>query len=285
MISRSAKITIVGLGLLGGSYAKGFFNAGYRNVYGIDIDEEAIAFAKKYGWIKEGGDDVNLVKDSDIIISALYPTTFISWVKENQHLFKKDCILTDVTGIKEEVMKEIRSFLRSDVEFIPCHPMAGREYKGIHYADPSLFFDANFIIIKDENTSSRALEVAQDIAKILKFKHVVTLNAKQHDEMIGFLSQLTHVIAVSLMNVNDNTNLAEYTGDSFRDLTRIAKINEDLWPELFLLNKENLSKEISSFVDELNAFKKLLEEEDKEVMKEKLIQSTKRRKKFDEEAL
>lgn len=281
MISRGAKITIVGLGLLGGSYAKGFYNAGYRNVYGIDIDPEAIAFAKKYNWICEGGDDPNLVKDSDIIISALYPRTFIDWIKQNQSLFMEGAILTDVTGIKRVVIDEINQVLREDVEFIPCHPMAGREYKGIQFADPSLFTSANFIIIDDGSASEKAIDVAQSIAKILKFKNVVTLDADKHDEMIGFLSQLTHVIAVSLMNVNDNSHLSEYTGDSFRDLTRIAKINENLWPELFLLNKKNLVDEIDHFVEEMNAFKELLETENVDGMKEKLIQSTERRKAFD----
>ena len=99
--------------------------------------------------------------------------------------------------------------------------------------------------------------------------------------MIGFLSQLTHVIAVSLMNASDNTHLKEYTGDSFRDLTRIAKINEDMWPELFILNKENLIHEIRVFTDEMNAFAKLIEEEDVDTMKQKMIISTQRRKQFD----
>lgn len=281
MISKMAKITIVGLGLLGGSYAKGFFNAGYHNVYGIDIDPEAIAFGKKYNWIKDGGDDPAIAKDSDIVISALYPHTFVEWVKENQHLLKPGSVLTDVTGIKREVVKEIRSILREDIIFIPCHPMAGREYKGIQYADASLFHSANFIIIRDEQTDPKGIETAYDIAKILSFKHIAELTCEEHDEMIGFLSQLTHVIAVSLMNANDNSHLAEYTGDSFRDLTRIAKINENLWPELFILNKDYLIHEINQFVDEMNAFKDLLEKEDFAGMKQKLIQSTERRKVFD----
>ena len=123
--------------------------------------------------------------------------------------------------------------------------------------------------------------MAHDIAKLLKFHNVATLSAEEHDLIIGFLSQLTHVIAVSLMNVNDNTHLAEYTGDSFRDLTRIARINEDLWPELFIMNKDNLIKEIDNFTDEMKSFRDLLEKEDFEAMREKLITSTERRKAFE----
>ena len=280
MISRGDKITIIGLGLLGGSYAKGLSHAGYK-ITGIDIDPEAIAFAKKLNWIVDGGDDVNLVKDSDIVISALYPQTFIEWIKENQHLLKAGSILTDVTGVKKEVMAEINSILRDDVEFIACHPMAGREFKGIQYADPHLFEVANYIIVPTDKNSERGIEVANDIAKILKFHNVATLSAEEHDLMVGFLSQLTHVIAVSLMNVNDNSHLAEYTGDSFRDLTRIARINEDLWPELFIMNKDNLINEIDDFTNEMQEFKKMLEKEDFEGMRQKLITSTERRKAFD----
>ncbi len=280
MISRGSKITIVGLGLLGGSYAKGLFNAGYK-VTGIDIDPSAIEFAKQYNWIVEGGDDVNLVKDSDIVISALYPNVFIEWVKENQHLLKPGSVLTDVTGIKREVIQQIGEVLREDVEFISCHPMAGREFRGIQYADPHLFEVANYIIVPTEKNTEKGLSVARDLAKVLKFANVTELDAKEHDEMIGFLSQLTHVIAVSLMNTSDNSHLAEYTGDSFRDLTRIARINEALWPELFVLNKDNLIHEIDNFTNEMQAFKEMLENEDYEGMKEKLITSTERRKAFD----
>ena len=280
MISRGAKITIIGLGLLGGSYAKGFYNAGYRNIYGIDIDPEAISFAKKYGWICDGGDDPNIVKDSDIVISALYPQTFIDWIKEYQDLFKPGSILTDVTGIKKVVIDEINEVLRDDVEFIPCHPMAGREYKGIQFADPSLFSSANFIIIDDGNVSEKAMDVAESIAKILKFKNVVTLSSEEHDKMIGFLSQLTHVIAVSLMNVNDNSHLSDYTGDSFRDLTRIANINDKMWSELFLMNKEPLLEQIDIFIKEMETLRNMLKQDDKEGLRQKMQLSTKRRALF-----
>ncbi|MCH4208335.1 MAG: prephenate dehydrogenase [Solobacterium sp.] len=280
MISRGAKITIVGLGLLGGSYAKGFYQAGYT-VNGIDIDEEAVAYAKRMHWIQEGSTDPSLVEGSDIIISALYPRVFETWVKENQQYFKPGCILTDVTGIKREVISRINAELRDDVEFIACHPMAGREYRGIQYADCNLFTVANFIIVPTDKNTEQAKQTARDIAEILKFKRISELTPEQHDTMIGFLSQLTHIIAVSLMNVSDNTHLVDYTGDSFRDLTRIAKINEDLWPELFILNKDNLIREIDDFTAEMQNFRNLIQQDDTEEMKRLLRQSTERRKCFD----
>lgn len=282
MISRTSKITIVGLGLLGGSYAKGLFSASYP-CYGIDIDPQAIDFAKKYHWIKDGSQDPNMVKDSDIVIFALYPTAMITWLRNYQHLLKPGSLITDVTGIKKSVITEIQTFLRDDVEYISCHPMAGREYKGIQYADCTIFHQANFIIVPTEKNTTHAIETVTHLAQILRFAKISTLTMEEHDRMIGFLSQLTHVIAVSLMNVSDNPHLQDYTGDSFRDLTRIAKINESLWPELFVLNKGYLVDEIDRFIDELNSMKQAIETEDMAQMKEKMIQSTNRRKAFDKQ--
>lgn len=280
MIENNTVITIVGLGLLGGSYAQAFAGAGYH-VRGIDIDEDAVSFAKEKGWISEGSTDVNLVRDTDVLICALYPHVFVSWLKENQHLLKPGTLITDVTGVKRSVVSQISSFLRPDVEYIACHPMAGREYKGIRYADASLFEKANFIIVPTDRNTEEAVRTAEQIARILKFKKISTLTPEQHDEMIAFLSQLTHIVAVSLMNVKDNTHLADFTGDSFRDLTRIARINEDMWPELFMLNGDYLTAEIDALASELLRFSDLIRTGNTEEMKRLLIQSTQRRKAFE----
>ena len=280
MIKRSDKIGIIGLGLLGGSYAKGFYNAGYR-VYGIDIDPEAIAFAKRMKWIVEGGDDPALLSDCDIVISALYPRLFVEWIKENQHVFKEGIILSDVTGIKRQVIEEVNAVLRKDIEFIACHPMAGREYKGIAYADCNQFETSNFIIVPTENNSERAKEAGYDIGRILRFKTISELSPEEHDDIIGFVSQLCHVIAISLMNLSENEKLVDYTGDSFRDLTRIANINENLWPELFICNKDNLLKHIDALEHQVHILRDYIEEENIEAMKALMVEATARRKKFD----
>ena len=279
MISRAAKITIIGLGLLGGSYAKGFFNAGYR-VTGIDIDPGTIEYAKKMHWISEGGSDPELVRDSDIVISALYPVTFVEWIRQNQHLLKPGSILTDVTGIKRKVIDEINEILDPQIEFIACHPMAGREFKGITYADCNQFETSNFIIVPTEKNTERAINTAYDIARVLKFKTVSELNPEDHDRIIGFVSQLCHVIALSLMSMSDDPKLVDYTGDSFRDLTRIANINEDLWPELFICNKDNLMQEIDDLISQMTRMRDLIDEENVGEMKKIMIEATARRKRL-----
>ena len=280
MISKDTKITIVGLGLLGGSYAQGLSEAGCQ-VTGIDIDPQAIQYAKEQGWITEGGTDPELVSGSGIVISALYPKTFIEWVGKYQHLFSSGTILTDVTGVKRNVIREINAILRPDVEYIAAHPMAGRESQGIHFADCTRFHQANYIIVPTAANTERAIQTARDIAEALQFRYIGILTPEEHDNMIGFVSQLSHVIAVSLMNVTDCTDLVKYTGDSFRDLTRIASINENLWPELFLQNQDYLLAEIDAFVKEMQDFRDLLEAADVEGMKQKMITSTIRRKAFD----
>ena len=280
MINEKTKFAVIGLGVLGGSYVQALSRKGYACI-GVDIDEAALQYAKDKNWIMEGSQDASVIQDADIIVSALYPHTFVQWFKENQQYMKPGAVLTDVTGIKREIIKDINAELRNDVEFIACHPMAGKEFKGIQYADANRFANANFIIVPTEKNTKEAVATAHQLAEILGFTKISELTAEEHDRMIGFLSQLTHVIAVSLMNVSDNTHLVDYTGDSFRDLTRIAKINEDMWPELFILNKDNLIREINEFSDELLRFRNLLETEDVEGMKKKMIQSTERRKKFD----
>ena len=280
MIDHTMKIAIVGLGVLGGSYAQALSAKGI-SVIGIDTDEETVRFAKENGWIAEGGSDPAAVADADLVLCCLYPHVFVEWIKENGKYLKSGSILSDVTGVKQKIIGEINALLPEGVEFIACHPMAGRESRGIHFADASRFENANFIIVPTENNSQHAIDLAYGLAETLGFKKISCLSGQEHDQMIAFLSQLTHVIAVSLMNASDNTHLKEYTGDSFRDLTRIAKINEDMWPELFILNKENLIHEINVFVDEMNAFARLIETEDVETMKQKMIISTQRRKQFD----
>ena len=279
---KDKKFLIVGLGLLGGSIALGLKKWNHT-VYAIDIDEKAIEYALNNHIIDEGSTtcDSNLLNKADVIISGLYPSMIVDWIKDNQQYFKENALITDVTGVKGAIVYKIQEILRSDLEFIGAHPMAGKEVSGVYYADSSIFLPANLILTPTDKNTKETIDFMYEFGKELRFNNICELTVDKHDEMIGYLSQLTHVIAVSLMNANDSTHLKEYTGDSFRDLTRIAKINENLWTELFLLNKENLVLEIEQFVNEINDFKDALVNEDIDKMKQKFITSTNRRKYFD----
>lgn len=281
MITKDTTFAIIGLGLLGGSYAQGLKQAGYT-VYGIARRQETIDYALAHNLIDEGSTDPKLVKKADIVLFALYPKIMIEWIQENYYLFKPHAILSDVSGVKQGVVKPIQCLLEgSGNEFISTHPMAGKESSGIEEADVSMFKQANFIIVPTDKNTQAAIDTMYAVAKILQFNHISILSVEEHDQMIAFLSQLTHVIAVSLMNTHDNDKLVDYTGDSFRDLTRIAKINENMWSELFLFNKDNLLNQIDAFENSLSIFKEALKNEDIEQMKHLFRQSTQRRKKFD----
>lgn len=282
MIDGDTKFLIVGLGLIGGSYATALKKHG-RTVWAIDRDPAAIDYALNKGIIDRGYDhvDEDLIKGADMIIFGLYPHAMIGWIQKNQFLFSPGTLITDVAGVKCHVVDEIQKTLRPDVEFIGSHPMAGREISGVQNSSDAIFAPANFIITPTEKNTKEGAEALQELARLLGFAHIVTLSPKEHDEMIGFVSQLTHVIAVSLMNCNDNPRLSEYTGDSFRDLTRIARINENLWSELFLMNRQVLIGEIDAFVAEVENLKSKLAAGDEEGLKKLFIQSTNRRKQFD----
>lgn len=281
MIKKDTKFLIIGLGLLGGSYALGLKKEGY-SVYGIARREETITYALEHHMIDKGSIHVDeMVSEADVIIFGLYPTAIITWIEQYQHLFKPNALITDVSGVKCNIVDKVQSILREDVEFISAHPMAGKETSGIEYANIDMFKSANYIITPTEKNTQEAIDFSHDLAYTLHFNHIAVLSCEEHDHMIAFLSQLTHVVAVSLMNTHDNSHLVEYTGDSFRDLTRIAKINETMWTELFMLNKDILLEEIDAFMASISNFREVLANEDTDEMKRLFIQSTQRRKKFD----
>lgn len=282
MINHDKKILIVGLGLIGGSYARSLTKKGFY-VTAITRSASSIEYALNEKIIAKGYDYVNedAVREADIIVFSLYPKVFAKWIEENQHLFKSGAIITDVTGVKSCLVYDIQDKLRSDVEFIAAHPMAGREVYGVENSDDRIFYGANYIVVPTEKNTEYAIKICKDLGILLGFERISTLSPEEHDEMIGFVSQLTHCIAVSLMTCCDNEHLVAYTGDSFRDLTRIARINEDMWSELFMLNKDALLEQMDIFAKEFENLRNMIKNEEVEPMKEKMRLSTRRRALFD----
>ena len=281
-LDKNKNILIIGLGLLGGSYAKALSRKGYK-VKAITKEQSSVDYALKENIVQYATVNVEpeLVGEADLIIFALYPNIFINWIRENQHLFKSGAIITDVTGVKGSIVYKIQDMLRDDVEFISAHPMAGKETSGVENSDDSMFTSANYIVVPTEKNTKEAIELCCDLGEKLRFYNVSVLSVEQHDKMIAFLSQLTHCIAVTLMCSNDSEELVNYTGDSFRDLTRIAKINDEMWSELFLLNKDALLSEMDNFRNTFDEFYNALLNENRVKMREMMKCSTKRRKFFD----
>ena len=275
-------ILIVGLGLLGGSYAKGLKKLGFT-VNAITNDKTSVDFALQNGIIDYGTTKIEpeIIGKADLVIFALYPHTFKEWIKDNQQYFKSGAILTDVTGVKGCIVEDIQNMLRSDVEYIAAHPMAGKEVSGVENSDDAIFKGANYIVVPTEKNTDEAIELCKNLGELLGFKQVAILTVREHDKMIAFLSQLTHCIAVSLMCCNETPGLEAYTGDSFRDLTRIARINDDMWSELFLSNKNDLLEEMERFRTSFDELYEKIKNDDRDGMREMMRLSTERRKLFD----
>ena len=281
-VDTSKKILIVGLGLLGGSYAKVLKRFGFH-ISAITLEQSSVDYALKEGIIDEGTTelDANMIGDADLVIFALYPHVFVEWIEKNQGLLKSGALITDVTGVKGSIVYKIQDMLRPDVEFIAAHPMAGREVSGVENSTDKMFVGANYIVTPTQKNTQGAIQTCLELGRLLGFSNVTTLSPEEHDEMIGFLSQLTHCIAITLMTCNDKEDMEKFTGDSFRDLTRIARINDIMWSELFVANKSALLEQMTLFIDKFNELKTMLETEDVDSMRAMMRHSTERRALFD----
>ena len=282
MLDKTKRYLIVGLGLLGGKYALELSKAGFH-VDGINRSEGHLQYALDHGYIETGKthDFEDLVSQADHIIFGLYPTALIDWFKTYGHLIKSGCIFTDVSGVKTGLVEPVQAMCPEGVEFIASHPMAGRETSSVEHAAEVSFAPANFIITPTDKNTQAGIDWCRELAEELGFKRISILTPAEHDHMIGYVSQLCHAIAVSLMCASDNSELANYTGDSFRDLTRIARINDKMWAELFLWNKDNLISEIDMFDSALQDMREKLVNDDREGLEEMFRLSTKRREAFD----
>ena len=282
IVDITKKILIVGLGLLGGSYARGLKRFGFH-ISAITKEQSSIDFALKEKIIDEGSTEIDarMIGEADLVIFALYPHIFVEWIAENQGLLKSGALITDVTGVKRSIVYKIQDILRPDVEFVAAHPMAGRELSGVENSTDKMFFGANYIVTPTEKNTPEAVETIIELGRLLGFSNVTTLSPEEHDEMIGFLSQLTHCIAITLMTCNDKENMEKFTGDSFRDLTRIARINDLMWSELFAANKDVLLEQMNLFIGKFNELKEMLESDDIDGMRAMMRHSTERRALFD----
>ncbi len=281
-LDKSKKILIVGLGLIGGSYAATLSQSGFE-VGAVDPDRDSIDYAEEQGYIRHGRTqpEPEYVGGFDIIVLALYPGVLLEWVEQNAASFKKGAFVTDVTGVKGSIVPRVQAMMPPGSEFVGAHPMAGREVSGVRGARPGLFRGANYIVTPTPANTEAGIALCEELGRALGVGAISRLSPAEHDEMIGFLSQLTHCIAVTLMSCKESRHLVDYTGDSFRDLTRIAKINENMWSELFLMNRDELLSQMDLFLEHFTLLRNALERGDAETMKSMMRLSTERRQYFD----
>ena len=256
------KICVAGLGLIGGSLAKAIKKHTDEIVYGLDINRDTIASALAQETI-DGELTPQELGCCDMVILGLYPQATIDFIKANKDYFKKGSIVIDTCGIKQAVVEAAEETLSgTGVQFLGCHPMAGREVWGFAYALDNLFDKASFIMTPTENTPSEVIEKVRELALRIGFAGCVTATPREHDEVIAFTSQLAHVVSSAYIKSPSLFKQAGFSAGSFKDLTRVAKLNEDMWTSLFLLNREPLLFELDHIIGALTDYRDAIKDGD-----------------------
>lgn len=264
------KIAIVGLGLIGGSMAKAIKKNTDYPVYAYDIDKSAISSALQQEAI-DGGFELETLNTFDLVILGLYPDVTIDFVTEYADKFKKGAVVIDTCGIKQTVVSACEKVLNDNgVYYLGCHPMAGREYSGFEYSLDNLFEKASFIYTPTENTPERIVRFVTDFAKEIGFLRCTKATPKEHDEVIAFTSQLAHIVSSAYVKSPSLEKQFGFSAGSFKDLTRVAKLNEGMWTTLFLMNKEPLVAEIDHIIDHLKEYRDAINSNDDKTLCELL---------------
>ena len=270
---------VIGLGLIGGSYAKALRRLQVRQIIGVEMNEEVLKAAKEQGII-----DIVLTKagvelaQADVIICAIYPETIANFIRQSVQFFKADALITDAAGIKGNMISSVQRSLLQGMEFISGHPMAGRQSSGLTMSSADIFVDANYIIVP-ENNSEAAILWLESFAEALGCRSTVRVTPEEHDSIIAYTSNLPHVTAVALMDsasFNDKTKY--FIAGSFRDGTRVADINPELWCSLFLANNIKVAEEIDKYMEQLALWRNALIAGDEEMLKSLMRLAADRRK-------
>ncbi len=248
-------IAVVGLGLIGGSFCKALKKNTFHRILGIDTNKETIEKALACGAIDEEI-TVDRLSEANLTIICLYPEAIVNFVKENAANFKKGSIVIDSCGVKEYVVNECTPVLDSHgVIFVGTHPMAGREFSGFEFSTDDLFNGASFIITPTEDTPQIAVDLLQTLAGSISFGKAVVSTPQKHDEVIAYTSQLAHIVSNAYVKSPAMLNYDGFSAGSFQDLTRVAKLNEYMWSELFMCNKEALLKEINCVLNSITEYR------------------------------
>ncbi len=277
---RDLTFAIVGLGLIGGSYAKALRNLRVRKILGMDISHGIARACLNANMIDEVvEEDGSNLKEADVIICSVYPEAVVGFVRQNVQNFAEGILMTDATGVKGTMPREIQELLPEGCEFISGHPMAGRQGSGLGMSDAAIFNNSNYIIVPTEKNTPEAVRWLEDFAKALGCARSVKVSTEDHDKIIAYTSDLPHITAVALVNsASYNENTQYFIAGGFRDATRVADINPDLWSDLFLANRNNVIAEIENYQSQLERWKKAIVEYDRDTLKEIMREAGPRRR-------
>lgn len=248
------KIIIVGMGIIGGSYAKALKKYTNHTVVGINRSKEPLNHALSVNAIDKIGTSEDL-KDADIIILCVYPAAAVEFIKTHAKIINPNCIVTDTSGIKKEICPQMLELSKKyGFDFVGGHPMAGKEKNGFAVSEADLFKNASFILVPCKAKDS-SVKTIKDLAAALKFGGVRFASAEEHDRMIAYTSQLPHALACAYVLSPSCPKHKGFSAGSYKDVSRVANINAELWAELFLENKENLLLELNILIENLNSIK------------------------------
>lgn len=274
-------IGIVGLGLIGGSIAKAYKVEEGFTVYAYDIDKAILDFA-----IMSDAVDYILntktIKDCDYIYIALYPEATIQWLEENAPHISSHTLVMDTCGIKRSVCE--KGFMLSQIHgftFVGGHPMAGKQYSGFKNSSANLFNDAYMIVVPDSTDNIVALERIKKAIAPMKFRHITITDADVHDQMIAFTSQMAHLVSNAFIKSPTAKEHKGFSAGSYKDLTRVAYLNEIMWTELFMSNSDNLLAELDFLIDHLNQYKEALAHKDSNLLLTLLAKGKESKKEVD----
>ena len=267
------KIIVVGLGLIGGSICKALKANTEHHIIGMDRDDTALDLAISMEAIDEviPVDRPDLLKRGDVVFLCIPPRSIVEFGLENKDYFAKGAIVTDVCGVKRFIVDNLDAPLRErGVEFIGAHPMAGTEYSGFSFAKKDMFVNASYLLTPTEQTNRDKLNILRKLARELGFKHILVTDAVSHDQSIAYTSELAHVVSNAYIRSSMLPKEKGFSAGSFLDMTRVARLDETTWAEIFLLNKDNLLNEVNQLMQHLSDVKVLLEADDRDGLRQLL---------------
>lgn len=267
------RIIVVGLGLIGGSFCKALKKYTEHHVIGVDADPNTLDLAISMEAVDEviPMSRLDLLRRGDLVIVAIPPKDIVKFILDNKENFQKGAVVTDVCGVKEYIVKNVSEPLREvGVEFIGAHPMAGTEYAGFTFAKENMFVNASYLVTPTEKTDREKLDKLKQLAYRIGFKTVLETTPEDHDKSIAYTSQLAHVVSNSYIRSTTLPREKGFSAGSFLDMTRVARLDENIWCDLFLLNRDNLMAEVDQLIEHIGELRACMEAEDREGIRQLL---------------
>lgn len=270
-------IAIIGLGLIGGSFARAFKKYTDYTVIGFNRTQSTAELALKQGVIDAIGTEQNL-GEADIVLLSMYPKVSCDFVEQHIESFKPGCIITDDCGIKEYLVHRLTGLCQKHgLYYVGGHPMAGREVSGYKASHADLYKGASMLLVPTDASTPEIVHQVKQMFASIGFSQLVITTAEHHDRMIAYTSQLCHIISSAYIKSPSEMEHKGYSGGSYRDLTRVAYLNETMWTELFLENRRALVPEIDEMIEHLTEYRDAIEQQDADTLFQ-LLRDGKRRK-------